>query len=251
MVKAKKSLGQHFLVDQNYIDRIAGAALKSASKVHVEIGPGAGAITGKLYEEADKLILIETDPRVIEDLKTRFPDAAVIHSDILQFDWRSIQEDAPLAVTGNLPYYITSPILFQLLECREMLEQVVVMIQKEVADRIVARPSTKDYGILSVQFQLFFQTERLFNVPPTVFRPRPKVESTVIRLKPAPPLETEVDEQTLRRLIRDAFARRRKTLNNNLKGNYPTERLPEDLLRRRAESLTPEEFVDLAERLSS
>lgn len=249
MVRAKKSLGQHFLIDKNYINRIADSALKAKSGVHVEIGSGDGAISETLYEAADKLILIETDPRVIDDLKSRFPRANVIHSDILQFDWQSIKQDAPLAVTGNLPYYITSPILFQLLECRELLDQVVVMIQKEVADRIVAHPSTKDYGILSVQFQLFFETERLFNVPPTVFRPRPKVESTVIRLKPAPPLQIEVDEWGLRRLIRDAFARRRKTLNNNLKGNYPTERLSEDLLSRRAESLTPEEFLDLAEKL--
>ena len=250
MIRAKKSLGQHFLVDQNYINKIADAALQADTRVHVEIGPGGGAITGKLYEEASELVLIETDSRVIEELQSNYPEAEIHHADILKFDWGKLRDRAPIAVTGNLPYYITSPILFQLLECRDMVDQIVVMIQKEVADRILARPSTKDYGILSVQFQLFFRVDRLFNVPPTVFRPRPKVESSVIRMKPAGRAGLNVDERFLRKLIRDAFARRRKTLNNNLKGLYPVEKLTDEIRGRRAETFTPDEFVELAAMLS-
>ena len=251
MLQTKKSLGQHFLTDPNYIGKITKTALEAEAATHVEIGPGAGALTDKLYAGADHLVLIETDQRMIEELKRRYPKAEVMAVDVLDFDWQQLSDRAPLAVTGNLPYNISSPILFQLLDNRLLLDQAVVMLQKEVADRILAKPSTKAYGILSVQFQLFFGVERLFNVPPTVFRPPPKVDSTVLRLKPKTGFDPEVPEAFLRTLIRRAFARRRKTLQNNLKSVYDVEPLSEELRSRRAESLSPDEFVAMAKRLYS
>lgn len=249
MIKAKKSLGQHFLTDPNYINKIADAALLAKAENHVEIGPGTGMITTKLYNGAKKLIVIETDGRVVQDLQERFPGCDVIHTDILKFDWQDLADYAPFAVTGNLPYYITSPILFSLLKVRSLFEHAVLMIQKEVADRIVAKPSTKSYGILSVQFQLFFRVERLFDVPSTVFKPRANVESTVIRLIPQDEFKPAVPEDKLRKLIRAAFAKRRKTLQNNLKAGYEVDRIPRDWRGRRAESMAPHEFVELAEHM--
>lgn len=246
MIRAKKSLGQHFLSDPHYTRRIAESSLEADTGNHLEIGPGTGVLTEYLYAGADHLTVIETDERLLEDLSRRFPKLEVIHADILNFDWNKLSRLNPLAVTGNLPYYITSPILFQILEARHILEQAVVMIQREVADRIVSQPSTKAYGILSVQFQLFFNVERLCNVPRTVFKPVPNVDSSVLKLIPKTGKLSHVPEHTLRRLIRDAFARRRKTLQNNLKGNYDIERIPEQWRGRRAESFTPQEFLKLA-----
>lgn len=237
--------------DPNISQKIVSELKAGADNSVIEIGPGTGALTRWLVEKYSHLTAIEIDSQICDLLRSDFPGLEILHEDISGFDWQKLKDEAPLHVIGNIPYYITSPILFSLLDNRNIMDEAVLMIQKEVASRLVAVPSTKDYGILSVQFQLFTSIELCFTVPRHVFHPVPKVDSAVIRLcfnKQDPLCETNV----LRRLIRTAFNQRRKKLRNALK---PVMRegaeIPADFdLNRRAEELHPEEFVTLTNLLS-
>ena len=255
-VRPKKGLGQHFLHDRHAIDRIIAAVGAEGDAPVVEIGPGEGALTHGLAARYPRLVALEVDREAIAHLQHALPSLDLRQTDVLDADFGALAQELGagprgLSVVGNLPYYITSPILFALLGARQHLRRAVVMIQKEVAERIVARPSTKAYGILSVQLQLYAEPSLLFTVPPAAFRPPPKVESAVLQLDFAEVEEPDVDEAALRRVVRTAFGQRRKMLRKSL-GPLAKEwghALPDAVTTLRPEALTPEQFVELTRAL--
>ncbi len=247
--RTKKSLGQHFLKDVNMIQKIVDSIPAGPKDCIVEIGPGAGAITGPILEKFEDVVAIELDQRMIEHLTEEHPSLKVVHGDILKLDWSDFLEvEKPVHVVGNLPYYITSQILFKVLEYREGISTALLMMQKEVAERIVAEPRSKEYGILSVQTQLMSSPEILFNVPPGVFSPPPKVDSAVLKLtfdKPA----LKCTDAHLKTVVRMAFNQRRKKLSNALKRlntDLPADEFDFNL---RAEALSPAMYEKLTARL--
>jgi 16S rRNA (adenine1518-N6/adenine1519-N6)-dimethyltransferase len=250
-LKPKKSLGQNFLADPNTARKIVTALRAPAGAPVVEIGPGTGALTGLLLEAYPGLTALEVDARAVAHLRRQHPALDVRQADVLAVDWAALaaEKGGRLHVIGNLPYYITSQILFALLEARAHLREAVVMMQLEVAERLVAVPRTKAYGILSVFVQLYARPELLFRVSRNVFYPKPDVTSAVIRLGFEQGGEApDVDPELLRQVVRAAFNQRRKTLRNSL---HPWTRerglaLPPPWERSRAEELTPAEFVELA-----
>lgn len=225
----------------------------------VEIGPGTGALTKYLYHRFPDLEVIEIDRRAVELLRTEFPGLKIHQQDVLQTNWHDIADAAlsPISVIGNLPYYITSPILFSVLDNRQLFDQAIFMMQKEVAMRLVARPGSGDYGILSVQTQLLSEPEYLFTVSRHVFNPPPKVESAMVKLTfKKPPPSTDLTQ--LKTVIRTSFNQRRKMLSNALKPIL-SQQIPDPDARhefslkfglnRRAEALEPHEFVGLTNAL--
>ena len=247
----KKSLGQNFLTDPNTARKIVAALRAPAEGPVVEIGPGTGALTRLLLDRFASLTALEIDARAVAHLQAAYPGLDVRQVDVLTVDWGALAEEkgGPLYVIGNLPYYITSPILFGLLEHREHLREAVMMMQREVAERLVAEPRTKAYGIPSVLTQLYTRPELLFSVSRNVFYPKPEVTSAVIRLafdvQVAPALD--VDPAFLRTVVRAAFNQRRKTLHNSLSMWTRAQgvELPHGWGRRRAEELPPSAFVEL------
>ena len=221
-VAQKPKLGQNFLVDEQAAHRIVAALGDLAGHTVVEIGAGRGAITGLLAKRAGRVLAIELDHALAENLRSRFaPEhVAVVERDIMAFDFAAAEADAggPLRVVGNLPYYITSPIILRLAASHTALDLAVLMVQREVADRVTAQPGSRDYGLLSATVQLYGAAEPLFTLPPAAFTPAPKVHSTVFRWRFAPRLaELAVDETGFLRFLRQAFAQKRKTLGNNLR----------------------------------
>jgi 16S rRNA (adenine1518-N6/adenine1519-N6)-dimethyltransferase len=253
-ITPKKSLGQNFLRDPNTARKIAHALAAPPAAPVVEIGPGTGSMTGFLLERHPDLTAIELDDRAVAVLQEKFPALDVRRQDVLSVDWAALARErgGPLWVAGNLPYYITSPILFSLLDARDHLRQAVLMMQLEVAERLVAVPRTKAYGILSVQTQLLCRPELLFRVSPDVFFPKPEVTSAVVRLNfgEEDRLADVLPEQ-MKEVVRAAFNQRRKTLHNSLAA-WTRQRgipLPDKWATRRAEELAPEEFVALTRHL--
>ncbi len=245
----KKSLGQHFLKDGNMIRKIADSIPAAADDKVIEIGPGAGALTEQLLQKYKDVTAVEIDQRMVDFLKEKYPDLTLIRQDILKTDWSEItHSEKPVHVVGNLPYYITSQILFAILENRNRLTSAVLMMQKEVAERIVAVPRTKAYGILSVQTQLMSSPEILFNVPPQVFYPPPNVESAVLKLTfDKGPLICS--DEHLKTVVRMAFNQRRKKLSNSLKG-LDTELPGSDFdFSLRAEAFNPQTYEKLTAHL--
>ena len=218
----KPKLGQNFLRDPHAVERIASALGALAGRTVVEIGPGEGAITGTLATRAAHVLAIELDSELAARLRARFsPDrVTVIEQDVLRFDFAAAATAAGtrLRVAGNLPYYITSPILLKLASSHAALDIAVLMVQREVADRIAAAPGSRDYGLLTVTVQMYGPVERLFTLPPSAFTPPPEVHSTVFRWRFAPRFgELRVEESAFFRFVRAAFAQKRKTLANNLR----------------------------------
>ena len=248
-VRPKKSLGQHFLRDPNTIRKIAAAVGAPEGAPVVEIGPGTGALTEELLRHYPDLTAVEVDERAVAHLREALPGLDVRHQDVLDADWAALAEEkgGKLWIVGNLPYYITSPILFSLLDARAHLRRAVVMMQKEVAERLVAVPRTKAYGILSVQTQLLARPSLLFDVSRHVFHPKPDVTSAVVALDFGADA-LDIDVERLRRTVRTAFNQRRKTLRNSLRPiTAETGRaVPDDLAGLRPEALEPAEFVALA-----
>ena len=243
-VKPKKSLGQHFLNDQNIARKIAGSLqFANENSVVIEIGPGSGFMTQFLVDRSFRLFVVETDRESVEYLHQRFPQlkANIIHRDVLRVKFLEYSEK-PVSVIGNMPYNISGPLLFMALDQREMLNEWIGMLQKEVADRIVAKPSTKAYGIISVLLQAYFDTELLFNVPPSVFIPPPKVNSAVIRMIPKKTDFPQCDYAQLKTLVRTAFNQRRKTMRNSLKNFFSSDILANPVFAKRPEELTWREF---------
>jgi 16S rRNA (adenine1518-N6/adenine1519-N6)-dimethyltransferase len=221
-MSSKPRLGQNFLRDAQAIQRIANALGNLSSETVVEIGPGQGAITRALALKAARVTAIELDPNLAAHLRNHFPHerVTVVQADVLGFDFTAASETAGrrLVVAGNLPYYITSPLLLKLAASHAALDRAVLMVQREVADRIVAAPGSRDYGLLSVTVQMYGPVERLFTIPPAAFSPPPDVHSTVFRWRFAPRfVELGVEEAGFLRFGRQVFAQKRKTLANNLR----------------------------------
>ena len=238
--RAKPKLGQHFLVDDSAAMRIVEALGDISQSTVLEIGPGRGALTSLLARRARRLIAIELDRVLAAQLRMNFgltPNVEIIEGDVLAMDFHTIfgpkpgstrpgMEQAPQAVrvVGNLPYFITSDILFRLFSYRQSFETIVLMVQREVADRLVARPGKSDYGVLSATTQLYARVENLFTLPPESFSPPPKVHSSVVRLTIAPRIDDlRVPEAAFINFLRLAFGQKRKTLWNNLKSDYKPE----------------------------
>ena len=218
--RARKRFGQHFLVDAGVIDAILRAIAPANTDTIVEIGPGLGALTESLARSAGHLHLVELDRDLAAALRTRWQsdDRVTVHeADALDFDFTALGDS--LRVVGNLPYNISTPLLFRLLEQRTAITDMHFMLQKEVVDRIAAKPGSKAYGRLSVMLQAHLVTESLFNVPPDAFDPPPAVTSAVLRLyERSPGDERPGDDALLSALLAKAFGQRRKTLRNSLKG---------------------------------
>jgi 16S rRNA (adenine1518-N6/adenine1519-N6)-dimethyltransferase len=218
----KPKLGQNFLVDAEAVERIVAAVGDLAGRTVVEIGPGRGAMTGALAARAGHVLAIEFDRELASGLRGQFnsEQVTVVAEDVLQFDFAAAAAEAQgrLRVVGNLPFYITSPILLKLAASHAALDVAVLMVQREVADRVTAAPGSRDFGLLSVTVQMYGPAEQLFTLPPSAFSPPPKVHSTVFRWRFASRfIELGVDEDGFLRFLRQAFAQKRKTLNNNLR----------------------------------
>lgn len=251
--KARKRFGQNFLQDTGMIRKIVRAIAPSGGDHLVEIGPGMGAITELLLEENGRLDVIELDRDLIPGLKAKFfnyPDFTIHEADALKFDFAALRKtDEKLRVVGNLPYNISTPLIFHLLSFQGLIHDMHFMLQKEVVERLAAKPSTGEWGRLSVIAQYYCEIENLFLVPPECFKPQPKVESAIVRMTPKQqPTHLALDEVILGETLRLAFAQRRKTLRNNMKGWVTGEQLETLNLdpQRRPETLSLEEFVKLA-----
>jgi 16S rRNA (adenine1518-N6/adenine1519-N6)-dimethyltransferase len=245
-VRPKKYLGQHFLKDQNIARKIVKSlGCDNGCGNVLEIGPGMGVLTQYLLQLDITLKTIEIDPESVIFLRKNYPDLEIIEADFLKIDLKKIF-DHQFMIIGNFPYNISSQILFRVLENRNNVNEVVGMIQKEVAERISSPPGTKVYGILSVLLKAFYDIEYLFSVPPQVFSPPPKVNSAVIRLKRNQTRELRCDEKQFFRVVKQAFQTRRKTLRNALKAlNLPDIAAQSTLMDKRAEMLSVEDFVEL------
>lgn len=259
MVRPKKFLGQHFLKDQNIAEKIVDALdVTDKTMPVIEIGPGTGVLTQFLLAKKINLSVAEIDRDSIAYLKRHFPTLKghIIEGDVLRFDWNEIAE-AKFSVIGNFPYNISSQIFFKVLDHRDKVDQVVCMLQKEVADRIASAKGNKVYGILSVLLQAYYDIELLFKVPPGVFFPPPKVMSAVIRLKRNKTVHLPCDEKLFKVLVKQGFQNRRKTLRNALKRlNLPALEAGatasiscKELLDKRAEQLSIVDFVFLTQQI--
>jgi 16S rRNA (adenine1518-N6/adenine1519-N6)-dimethyltransferase len=241
---ARQKLGQHFLSSPGVLEKIASAACPRPVPLVIEIGPGKGALTGRLLSRAERVIGVEIDPALAAGLRARFGERlTVVEADAREID---LDQWGPCVVAGNLPYYAATPILERLLRTR--MTEGVFLIQKEVAARITAKPGTRDYGYLSVCVQSMARAETLFRVPPGAFTPSPKVDSAVIRLTPGPHWQEFgiSDPAAFLRFVSACFRQKRKTLRNNLAGLFAREaldRFPET--GRRAEELTNLQFARL------
>jgi 16S rRNA (adenine1518-N6/adenine1519-N6)-dimethyltransferase len=261
LLQAKKSLGQHFLIDPRAHERIVKAVAPTADDTVVEIGPGTGLLTRHLLSTPLKrLIAFELDSRAVPLLHEQFPDGRfeVREQDFLEANLAEFNE--PVKVVGNIPYYITSPILFKLIDERAAIRTATLLIQREVADRLVAQPSTKAYGIPTVLANFFGQVKFLFGVPAGAFRPAPNVDSAVVQIDFARDFFTRTEtmrpasfnEERFRRMIRTLFNMRRKTVRNNLKNFVSNDELQsletssaKRFLDLRAEAMTIQDFLDL------
>lgn len=241
-----KQFGQNFLVDRNYINKIISAFAPEENDEILEIGPGQAALTRELVNFTKKIHVVEIDNRAAERIEKEFPNINLINSDFLKIDFKEVFNSG-LRVIGNIPYNITSPILFKLLENRSMIIDSLLMVQYEVAKRITAVPGTKDYGILAVLMQNYADIELKFKVPPTVFRPVPKVDSAIIHLKWKAKEELNYNEELFKQLVKSSFSQRRKTLKNSLKNSIFancdfTEVIDTSL---RAERLSISDFIEM------
>ena len=258
--KPKKFLGQNFLVDDNIAKKIIRACDIKKNDSLIEIGPGHGALTKHLIKLTKDYLAIEIDHTIIEKLRLQFDNKLkIIHKDFLKLDFDSELNDIfnmknKLKIIGNVPYNITTEILFKLFELKDKIEFAVMMIQKEVAQRITAKPNTKAYGILAIQTQLNTSPEILFNVPPTAFFPKPKVHSSVIKLEFGKE-KYKLDDKTLfKKIVKESFGKRRKVMRNSLKNlfddlNIVTNRIEFDFSRR-PENVSIHEFVTLSNEIS-
>lgn len=265
----KKSLGQNFLIDPNILRNIVSHANLTKESAAIEIGPGIGALTEHLAREAGKVVAFEIDQRllpVLDDTLSPYNNVEIIHGDILEANVLQMFEERlsdykDVMVVANLPYYVTTPILLKLLMDRLPIRGMVVMMQKEVADRITASPGTKAYGSLSIAIQYYMKAEVAMTVPKAVFMPQPNVDSAVIKLTrhETPPVQV-IDEDFLFKVSRGSFVQRRKTIINNLQSSLPNGKEKKELIvqalekvgvnpTRRGETLSIEEFGRLADEL--
>ena len=246
-VRAKKFLGQHFLTDESIARRIVDS-LSGEARTVVEIGPGMGVLTKYLLakQETD-FHVIEIDRESVDYLHAHYPGLDVIEGDFLKLDLQG-RFPGHLSIIGNFPYNISSQILFKVFDNRNAVDEVVGMFQKEVAERVVAGPGSKVYGILSVLLAAFYDMEYLFTVNEGVFNPPPKVKSAVIRLRRNGVEQLGCDSQLFVRVVKAGFNQRRKTLRNALRSaGFDTTQLPDELLAKRAEQLGVAQFISLTQ----
>ena len=243
MIQARRRFGQNFLIEKSTIARIIESLKISPQDSVIEIGPGKGALTERLVESQCNLTLIEIDKDLVDTLKRKYQGLSIVNEDVLKVDFSSFPGIEPKRIIGNLPYNISTPLLFKLSRVNEWIIDMHVMLQKEVAERIVSESSRKEYGRLSVSIQLLWEVTKLFDVSPTAFSPQPKVNSSFICLKPKKKIN--FDRDLMNQLLTSAFSARRKTLKNALR-NY----LNESELRSididpgsRPENLIPEDFI--------
>ena len=256
-IKMSKKLGQNFLIKRGIVDEIVHAAEITVGEPVLEVGPGIGTLTQGLAQSGADVTAIELDRRLLEVLDTTlasYDNVRIIHGDVLKLDVPTIMNHKPFKVVANLPYYITTPIIMSLLESKLPIERLVVMVQKEVALRMIAKPGTKDYGALSVAVQYYMEPDIVLDVPPKSFLPAPAVTSSVIRcvLRDKPPVDV-IDEKLFFRVVKAGFAQRRKTFSNTMKTTGLTRDRIEELLakanidgQRRGETFTLQEFADVA-----
>jgi len=259
---AKKRFGQNFLVDNSVINMIVDSIHPQPDDIMIEIGPGLGAMTKPLLSRLNHLNVIELDRDIIPKLTrnciisdVQNKDKLIVNeSDVLKFNFFEFHENLvndkqkKLRIVGNLPYNISTPVLFHLLKSRHLIEDMHFMLQKEVVDRIVSTPGNKLYGRLSVMMQTYFTTQSLFEVPPYAFEPAPKVNSAILRLLPNNQFEKHIDDfSQYEKLIRQAFSQRRKTLKNTLRNTCDSEEIEKAglLPSQRAEELSVSDFVNL------
>ncbi len=265
----KKSLGQNFLIDTNILKKIVSFANLTENSGAIEIGPGIGALTEQLARSSKKVVAFEIDQRllpILNDTLSPYENVNIIHKDVLEADVQQVMDEEfkgidDVMVVANLPYYVTTPIIMKLLEDQLPIRGIVCMLQKEVADRISAKPGTKDYGSLSIAVQYYTEAEIVMIVPKTVFVPQPNVDSAVIRLtKRDQPAVAVKDEDFFFQVTKSCFAQRRKTILNNLTSQLPDgKQKKEDILAalsicgidptRRGETLSLEEFGRLSDEL--
>ena len=256
-IKMSKKLGQNFLIKRGIVDEIVHAAELTLGEPVLEVGPGIGTLTQGLAQSGADVTAIELDRRLLEVLDTTlasYDNVRIVHGDVLKLDVPTIMNHKPFKVVANLPYYITTPIIMSLLESKLPIERLVVMVQKEVALRMVAKPGTKDYGALSVAVQYYTEPDIVLDVPPKSFLPAPAVTSSVIRcvLRDKPPVDV-IDEKLFFRVVKAGFAQRRKTFANTMKTTGLSKDRIEELLakanidgQRRGETFTLQEFADVA-----
>ena len=244
---ARKRFGQHFLSDDGVIDDIVRAINPRPGQALVEIGPGLGAMTNPVVDRSERLTVVELDRDLAARLRKR-PELTVVESDVLKVDFGALAQAAgqKLRIIGNLPYNISPPILFHLLPWADQVEDQHFMLQKEVVDRMVANPGSKDYGRLSVMLQWRYDMENVVDVPPEAFDPPPKVDSAVVRMVPWPEVAA-IDSDRLGELVATAFSQRRKILRHTLGAWIEKQGLVTDFdLQRRAEEVPVAEYVALA-----
>ena len=248
-VRAKKHLGQHFLNDLNIAQKIADCLQRQAYKQVLEIGPGMGVLTQFLLQKDSEVFVIEIDTESVVYLKTHFPQLNnhIIEGDFLKLPLNEIFKE-PFALIGNFPYNISSQILFKALEHKDIIPEISGMFQKEVAERLASQPGNKNYGIISVLLQAYYDIEYLFTVNEDVFTPPPKVKSGVIRLIRKENQTLDCDEKLFRRVVKTAFNQRRKTLRNALKSiTLFDENKAKPYLGLRAEELCVDDFIQLTQ----
>jgi 16S rRNA (adenine1518-N6/adenine1519-N6)-dimethyltransferase len=248
--RPKKRFGQHFLTDRHYLGKIVDSVAAKPADAMVEIGPGTGLMTERLAAVVDRLHVVEIDRELAQALRSAFPPERVtVHeADALEFDLASLP--APLRVVGNLPYNVSTPILFRIAAAAERIADCTFMLQKEVVDRMVAAPDTEDYGRLSVMLQYRFEMHRLFDVPPGAFTPPPKVDSAVVRMVPLGDDRRRArDEDIFGRVVAAAFGQRRKTLRNAVRALVDAEAMSAAGIdpSRRGETLSVQEFIAVAD----
>jgi 16S rRNA (adenine1518-N6/adenine1519-N6)-dimethyltransferase len=247
---ALKKFGQNYLADKNILKKISDEIAPSANDILLEIGPGYGALTEFLIKNCPDMTAVEIDTRVIKHLEDKFSGIKIINQDILKFDFNSllISSVSKIRVAGNIPYNLTSPILFKLIENRSIINDAVFLVQDEVARRINAVKNTKEYGILAVVLQYFCSVKYCFKVSPNVFIPKPKVFSAVIHLNFKTDVSQEVSGKLFIQIVKACFGNRRKTLKNSLSNSIFKDvdffGCPVDLSHR-AEQLTIDDFVEL------
>lgn len=248
-MKAKKSFGQHFLNREDIAEQIANSLEKGALYKRVlEVGPGRGMLTKYLLEIEKELLVVEADRDMVLFLHKHYPALKnqIVSADFLRVDLSSIVQDKPFALIGNFPYNISTQILFKMLDYKELIPEMVGMFQKEVAQRVVAPPGSKTYGVTSVLIQAYYDGEYLFSVDKSCFTPPPKVQSGVIRLTRKENLNLACDPKLFRRVVKQAFSQRRKMLRNTMKMFLKDDPLlKEPLFEKRPEKLSVQDFIDL------
>jgi 16S rRNA (adenine1518-N6/adenine1519-N6)-dimethyltransferase len=250
--KPLKRFGQNYLLDQNILNKIIKEIDPAPEDHIVEIGPGRGALTAKLFQKIKSLTAVEIDTRVIDDLQKKFPGLKLIVDDFINLNLQNFQinKDDKLRIVGNIPYNLTSPILFHLIKYTDIIQDTVLMVQHEVAKRMTAQKGTKDYGILSVILRFFSDTEYCFKISPNVFFPRPKVDSALVHIRFKDKIIVQDEIQSFIDIVKASFGNRRKTLKNSLSNSIFKELNFADSgidLSLRAEQLEVEDFIRLAE----